>query len=226
MNFCTRAYIEGNQIQFLNVTLGPGDTVRAEPGTMVHMSDWIEMKTKTDGQGLARLLTGQKVFLTEFSYTGPAGTADDIAFSPDFPGQIIPIRLENYGKHVICQKGSLLASASTVEIMVEFTQTFGTGFFGGEGFILQGLHGSGMAFLNARGGIIKKVLRAGERLTAASGALVAFQGGVQYKVKTMSGLGNVFFGGEGLFVTELVGPGTVWLETHDMSRLFKAMNID
>jgi uncharacterized protein (AIM24 family) len=158
--------------------------------------------------------------LTEFSYRGPAGTADSIAFAPDVPGQIIPIKLEDYGGKITCQKGSLLCSAFSVDISVEFSQNFKTGLAGGEGFILQGLRGHGYAFLVARGVIIQKTLRAGERLQVSTGHLVGFQNGVNYDCQLMDGgLGDMLFGGEGLFVTTLTGPGVVWLESVIVDRL-------
>jgi uncharacterized protein (AIM24 family) len=175
-------------------------------------------------QGLGRLFTGQSIFLTEYYYTGPAGTADSIALTPDFPGQIIPIRLEDYGGRVICQKLSLLCSAATIDITVEFTQSVGAGFFGGEGFILQGLNGHGMTFLNARGMITKKKLAANETLVVSSGCLVAFENGVRYDITMMRGASNMLFGGEGLFVANLTGPGTVWVESQNLSRLFEAVH--
>ena len=213
----------GSQIQVLTVHMRPGDMIRAEPGAMVHMSSYIDMKAKL-GDGMGRLLTGQKIFHTEFTYTGPAGTADTVTLTADFPSEITPIRLEDYGGHIICQRGSLLASGSSCFVSVEFTQSLGAGFFGGEGFVLQGLNGSGHVFLNARGTVITKTLRSGEVLKVATGCLVGFQKSVRYSVgSTGGGLATGFFGGEGFLVTTLTGPGTVWIESHDMSRLWKAM---
>ena len=225
-NFCGGARIEGNETQQLTVTMRPGDVVRAEPGAMVFCSSCIEMETKTGGNGWERLLTGQRIFLTEFFYTGPTGTAGKIAFTPDFPGQIIPISLEQYGGKVICQKSSLLCSSRTVDLTIEYTWEqgggkLGAGMFGGEGFILQGLNGSGHAFLNARGVVTKMVLGHNELLVVSTGCLVAFSHGVRYTVQMMEGGRNVFFGGEGLFVSHLTGPGTVWVESHNLDRMFE-----
>uniref|UniRef100_A0A7S2V852 SAM domain-containing protein n=1 Tax=Entomoneis paludosa TaxID=265537 RepID=A0A7S2V852_9STRA len=223
--FCTRAVIEGAQTQVLTVTLSPGEVLRAEPGAMVHMSYYIKMETKTGGGGggFRRLMTGQSLFLTEFTYMGPKGSADTIALTPDFPAEIIPVNLDHYQRKIICQRGSLLASG-LIDISIEFTQSFGAGFFGGEGFILQGLNGSGYVFLNARGTVLKKDLDAGEKLIVATGNLVAFSSTVKYGITNMGGgLQNDFFGGEGFFVSEMTGPGTVWVESHDMSRLWKEM---
>jgi len=201
--FCRQAVIEqGAQTQVLTVSMGPGDVLRAEPGAMVHMSYYIKMDTKTSsGQGLGRLLTGQGLFLNEFTYVGPPGTADTICLTPDFPAEIVPIDLSHYRNKIICQRASLLASGPTINVSVEFTQSLGAGFFGGEGFVLQGLNGTGMVFLNARGTVLKKELRANERLIVATGNLVAFSNGVQYGITNMGGgLKNDLFGGEGFFV--------------------------
>jgi uncharacterized protein (AIM24 family) len=220
--FCTEAVIHGNQTQVLTVLLGPNDVVRAEPGSMLHMSDWINCRTKTFGQGFGRLFTGNTIFQAEYFYEGPAGTADTVTFSPDFPGQIIPVRLEDYsGGKIICQKGSLLASANTVNLSVEFTQHLGAALFAGNGFLLQGLTGTGYAFLNARGVVIKKHLRAGERWKVDTGALVGFENGVDYRVEEVMGLSNVFFSGQGLFNICLTGPGHIWIESQPEARLIK-----
>ena len=185
------------------------------------------MRATTGGQGLERWLTGQKIFVSEFTYRGPAGTADTIAVTPDFPGQIIPVRLEDYGGSIICQRGSLLCSGPNIRVDIECTQSLGAGFFAGEGFVLQGLSGSGMVFLNARGVVMKHVLRPGEVRLVSTGCLVGFERSVKYQVTAVrGGLGNMLVGGEGVFLTEMTGPGTVWLESHDLNRLFKHMHGD
>ena len=216
---CTKAVISGNQTHILTITLSPGQRIRSEPGAMLHMSSWINFETKTAGQALGRLLTGQRIFLTEFFYEGPRGTADTVAFGPDFPAQIVPVKLQDYGGKIVCQKSSLLASDTAINVSVEFAQSFRSGFFGGEGFILQALAGSGYAFLVGRGVVIKRKLRAGEKLRVSTGSLVGFQSGVQYSVETLRGISNVFLGGEGLFVTTLTGPGVVWLESQPLDKL-------
>lgn len=216
---CTKAVISGNQTHILTITLSPGQRIRSEPGAMLHMSSWINFETKTAGQALGRFLTGQRIFLTEFFYEGPKGTADTVAFGPDFPAQIVPVKLQDYGGKIVCQKSSLLASDTSINVSVEFAQSFRSGFFGGEGFVLQGLAGSGYAFLVGRGVVIKRKLRSGEKLRVSTGSLVGFQSGVQYSVETLRGISNVFLGGEGLFVTTLTGPGVVWLESQPLDKL-------
>mmetsp|Transcript_22864 Transcript_22864/g.40585 ORF Transcript_22864/g.40585 Transcript_22864/m.40585 type:complete len:191 (-) Transcript_22864:59-631(-) len=188
------------------------------------MSPLCNMSTTTGGQGLGRFMTGESIFLTEYTYTGPAGTADTISFSPDFSGQIIPIRLEEHGGHVICQKGCLLANSPSVSVSVEFSQSLGAAYFGGEGFILQGLRGSGFAFVTARGTVVKMVLRPNERRIVSTGCLVGMDASVRYNVVTTGGLGNMLMSGEGVFHTQLTGPGTIWLESQDLSRLYKVFN--
>jgi Mitochondrial biogenesis AIM24/SAM domain (Sterile alpha motif) len=131
--FCRDCWIEGNQSQILTVVMGPCDVVQADKGAMVHMSSYIKMSTTTAGQGFGRFMTGESIFLTEYSYGGPPGTADRIAFTPDFAGQIIPVEMSKYGNHIICQKASLLASSPSVQVSIAFSQSLGAGFFGGEG---------------------------------------------------------------------------------------------
>ena len=187
------------------------------------------MNTTTGGgvsAGFQRMLTGQNVFISDYSYDGSAGPHGFVALGTDFPSKIVRLNLESYGGKIICQKGALLCASHTVDINVEFTKKFSTGFFGGEGFVLQGLTGRthGEVMVKAGGTLIRKDLKEGEILRISSGCLVAFQEGVEYDVQMVSGYKNVIFGGEGLFMTSLTGPGTVWLQGQPPQRMISEIS--
>jgi len=187
---------------------------------MIFMTQGIEMSTSLGGgeskssisDGFKRMLTGQNMFISDYTYNGAEGTVGTVALGTDFPSKIIRLSLSEYGNKIVCQKGAYLASDLNVDIQMEFAKKFTAGFFGGEGFILQGLVGDGDVFVKAGGTLVKKELQAGETLRVSSGSLVAFTQDVEFDVQTMPGFKNVLFGGEGLFVTTLTGPGTVWLQ--------------
>jgi len=177
----------------------------------------------TSGGGLSagfkRMLTGQNVFISDYSYHGPAGTKGLVCLGTDFPSKIVKLNVQDYGGKLVCQKGALLCASHTIDIEVEFTKKFSTGFFGGEGFALQSLMGNGDVFVKAGGTLIRRDLVAGEKLRISSGSLVAFSNGVDFDIQMMQGYKNVLFGGEGLFVTTLTGPGTVWLQGQPPQRM-------
>ena len=162
--------------------------------------------------GFKRMLTGQNLMLSDYSYNGKEGTEGTLALGTAFPSKILRFSLKDYGGKLVCQNGAYLASSMDVEIEMEFTKKFTSGFFGGEGFILQALTGDGDVFVKAGGALVKKELEKGETLRVSSGSLVAFTQDVEFDVQTMPGFKNVMFGGEGLFVSTLTGPGTVWLQ--------------
>lgn len=187
------------------------------------MTDGVEMSTSLgakDGSsntsaltdGFKRMLTGQSLMLSDYSYTGKDGTEGTLALGTAFPSKILRFSLKDYGGKLVCQNGAYLASSMGVNIEMEFTKKFTSGFFGGQGFILQALTGDGDVFIKAGGALVKKELEEGETLRVSSGSLVAFTQDVEFDVQTMSGFKNVMFGGEGLFVTTLTGAGTVWLQ--------------
>jgi len=190
---------------------------------MLFMTDKVEMSTSLGGKdgasstsaisdGFKRMLTGQNMFLSDYKYTGAPGTSGTVALGTDFPSKIIRFSLPEYGNKIICQKGAYLASSMNVDIQMEFTKKLTAGFFGGEGFILQSLTGDGDVFVKAGGTLVTKELDEGETLRVSSGCLVAFTQDVDFDVQTLPGFKNVIFGGEGLFVTTLTGPGKVWLQ--------------
>lgn len=212
--------IYGDDMQIVEITLDPGEAVRAEAGAMMYLEDDIEMQTNMEGGvfgGLKRMLTGESFFITNFINNGNGRRK--AAFAAPYPGKIIPLDLAALGGSFICQKDSYLCSAYGIDIDVVFTKRIGVGFFGGEGFILQKLTGDGLAFVHAGGTIIKKELAQGESLRIDTGCVVAMQPTVDYDIRFVGGFKNALFGGEGLFLTTLTGPGIVYLQSLPISRL-------
>ncbi len=212
--------IYGDDMQLVEVELDQGEGIRAEAGTLTYMEAGIEMQTSTGGgifKGLKRAITGESFFITTF-LNNASGKAK-VAFAAPYPGKIIPISLNDFGGRIICQKDSFLCAAQGIEIEIAFTKRLGAGVFGGEGFILQRLEGDGLAFVHAGGTIVEKDLAAGETLRVDTGCLVAFNESVNYDIKFIGGFTNALFGGEGLFLTTLTGPGKVYLQSLPFSRL-------
>jgi len=223
--------IEGDDIQFVEIELDPQEVVMAEPGSMMYMKSDIAMETvfgdgsqQSDNSILGkmfsagkRVLTGENLFMTAYKNQGYGKS--HVAFGAPIPGKIIPIDLSMYGNKVICQKDSFLCAAKGVSIGIEFNKRIGVGLFGGEGFIMQKLEGDGMVFANAGGTIHKVVLQPGETIKIDTGCLVAFTSGVNYDIEMVKGIKNALFGGEGLFLATLQGPGTVWIQSLPFSRM-------
>ncbi len=212
--------IHGNDMQLVEIELDPNEGVRAEAGAMTYMEDDIEMQTNTGGgmfSGFKRMLTGEGFFITTFKNNGERKRR--VGFSAPYPGQIIPLDLSKYGDEFICQKDSFLCAANGIDIDVVFTKRLGAGFFGGEGFMLQKLHGNGMAFINAGGSVIKKTLRAGESLRIDTGCIVGFESSVEYDIRFVGGFKNALFGKEGVFLATLTGPGDVYIQSLPVSKL-------
>ena len=212
--------IIGDDMQIVEIELDPGEGVRAEAGAMMYMEEGIEMQTSTGGglfKGFKRMITGESFFITTFLYNGRG--KGHVAFGAPYPGKIIPLDLGKLGGRFLCQKDSFLCAARGIEIEVAFTKRIGAGLFGGEGFILQSLEGDGMAFVHAGGTIIKKELSSGEQLRVDTGCLVAFAPTVDYDIQFVGGFKNALFGGEGMFLAKLAGPGHVYLQSLPFSRL-------
>lgn len=212
--------IFGDDLQLVEIELDPGEAVRAEAGTMTYMENGIEMQTSTGGglfQGFKRMVTGESFFITSFINSGQGKS--HVAFAAPYPGKIIPLDLTTLGGSMICQKDSFLCAAQGINIEVAFTKRMGAGLFGGEGFILQRLTGDGLVFVHAGGTIIEKNLAPGETLRVDTGCLVAFTPGVDYDIGFVGGFKNALFGGEGLFLARLTGPGKVYLQSLPFSRL-------
>jgi uncharacterized protein (TIGR00266 family) len=221
----------GDDMQFVEVELDPGETVIAEAGSLMMMEEGIEMETifgdgsGSGGGGLMgklfnagkRVLTGESLFMTTF--TNKAGGKKHVSFASPYPGKIIPMDLSEHGGKIICQKDAFLAAAKGVTVGVEFQRKIGAGFFGGEGFIMQKLEGDGLSFIHAGGTIIKKDLAPGELLRVDTGCLVAMTQGIDYNIEMVKGVKTALFGGEGLFFATLRGPGSVWIQSLPFSRL-------
>mmetsp|Transcript_15499 Transcript_15499/g.31717 ORF Transcript_15499/g.31717 Transcript_15499/m.31717 type:complete len:375 (-) Transcript_15499:149-1273(-) len=222
IDFDIASSVEGKESQIVTIRLEPNQILRAESGAMMYMTHGVQMNTTAGGglsSGFKRMLTGQNIFISDYSYDGSSGPYGYVALGTDFPSKIVRINLEEYGGKVICQQGALLCASHTVDVNVEFTKKFSAGFFGGEGFVLQGLSGKGDVMVKAGGSLIRKDLKEGEVLRISSGCLVGFQEGVEFDVQMVPGFKNVLFGGEGLFMTTLTGPGTVWLQGQPPQRM-------
>jgi uncharacterized protein (TIGR00266 family) len=212
--------IVGNDFQAVEIELDPGEGVRAEVGAMLYMEADIQMDTSTDGgmfSGFKRMIAGESFFITTFLNQGRFKRK--VTFSAPYPGKILPIDLNQFGGQFYCQKDAYLCSANGIDVTVAFTKKIGAGLFGGEGFILQELRGMGLAFIHAGGTIIKKELAPREKLRIDTGCLVGFERGVEYDIQFVGGIKNALFGGEGLFLTTLTGPGIVYLQTLPFSRI-------
>jgi len=212
--------IYGDDLQMVEIELDPSEGVRAEAGAMIYMGDGIQMQTSTGGglfKGFKRMVTGESFFITTFLYSGQG--KGRVAFGAPYPGKIVPLDLGKLGGQFLCQKDSFLCAAQGIEIEVAFTKRIGAGLFGGEGFILQRLEGSGLSFVHAGGTIIEKELAAGETLRVDTGCLVAFAPSVNYDIKFVGGFEDALFSGEGLFLAHLTGPGLVYLQSLPLSRL-------
>jgi len=212
--------IYGDDMQTVAIELDPGEGVRAETGAMLYMEDGIEMQTSTGGglfQGFKRMITGESFFITTFTHKGTGKS--HVAFGAPYPGKIVPLDLGALGGTFLCQKDAFLCAAQGIEIDVAFTKKFGAGLFGGEGFILQKLTGDGLAFIHAGGTIVERELAQGETLRVDTGCLVALAPTVDYDIQMLGGFKNMLFGGEGLFLASLTGPGRVYLQGLPFSRL-------
>ena len=222
--------IKGEEMQFVEIELDPQEAVVAEPGSFMYMDSAIKMETIFgDGTGAKssffdkvlnagkRVLTGERLFLTVFTAGGTGKSK--IAFASPYPGRIIPMDLSEMNGKIICQKDAFLCAAKGVSIGIEFQKRLGTGFFGGEGFIMQKLEGDGLAFVHAGGTITRRTLTAGEKLKVDTGCIVAFTHTIDYDIEFVGGIKNTLFGGEGLFYATLTGPGDVWIQSLPFSRL-------
>ena len=221
--------IVGDDMQMVQVELDPHETVIAEAGAMNYMEDDIIFEAKMGdgsqpdsgvmGKLLSagkRALTGESLFMTHFTNSGKQKR--HVAFAAPYPGKIIPIDMNTIGGEIFCQKDSFLCAALGTEVSVAFQRRLGTGFFGGEGFILQRLRGDGMAFVHASGTIVERQLQ-GETLRVDTGCLVAFEPSVNYDIQRAGNLKSMFFGGEGMFLATLSGYGRVWMQSLPFSRL-------
>jgi uncharacterized protein (TIGR00266 family) len=221
--------IIGAEMQLVEVTLDPGETVVAEAGSMTYMEQDIAFDTRMgDGsnprQGVMgkllsagkRVFTGESLFTTHFTNEGTQKRR--VGFAAPYPGNVIALDLARIGRRVTCQKDAFLCAALGTKLDITFNRRLGSGLFGGEGFILQTLEGDGMAFIQAGGSVIEKTL-SDETLRADTGCLVGFSGDIDYSIARAGGLKSMIFGGEGLFLTTLRGSGKVWLQSLPFSRM-------
>ena len=198
------------------VHMKAGETIWCENGGMSWMDDEIQMETKGGGVGkmLGRAFSGENMFRNRYT----AMKDGEICFASSFPGDILGFELTP-GNGIIAQKHSFLCCDEGIEMSVFFQKKLGAGLFGGEGFILQEIKGSGTAFLEIDGDAIEYDLAPGEVIKVDTGNVAAFESTVSYDIETISGLKNIFLGGEGLFLTKLTGPGKVYLQTMSVSEL-------
>jgi uncharacterized protein (TIGR00266 family) len=222
--------IKGQELQFLEIELDPGESAVAEAGAMVWKDASVAMTTVFgDGRGGEggfmgkllgagkRLVTGESLFTTVFTQQGQGKAR--VAFSAPVPGAILPIKLSEMGGTLICQKDSFLAAAKGVSIGVQFQRRMLTGLFGGEGFIMQKLEGDGWVFVQMGGTIVERELAAGEELHIDTGCLAAYTPTVDFDIMTAGGVKSMLFGGEGMFFARLRGPGKVWIQSLPFARL-------
>lgn len=203
--------IKGNTVPSVEIMLTKGESVFTQSGAMFWQTDGIDMKTNTKGgifKGIGRVFAGESLFMVTYK----ANKNSKISFASTVPGSIYPVNVSEARSFTI-QKGAFLVAESSVELKTILNKKLGTGFFGGEGFILQELRGSGTAFLEIDGDVVEMNLAPGEVIKIDTGNLVGFEESVKYEVEIIKGIGNIFFGGEGLFLTKLTGPGKVILQT-------------
>ncbi|MFN2108739.1 MAG: TIGR00266 family protein [Anaerolineae bacterium] len=213
-----RYEIEGTVLPTLEVYLSNGEAMYTESGGMAWMKGNIEMSTNTKGglmRGLGRALAGESLFMTTYTSHDPEAL---IVFTPEAPGKVIDVKLEA-GQSLICQKDAFMCAQDSVEMKMHFRKRLGAGFFGGEGFILQQISGPGFAFLEIPGEVREYTLQAGETMRVDPGHIACFEPTVHYDISAVKGLTNVLFGGEGLFLATLTGPGRIWLQSLPLSNL-------
>jgi uncharacterized protein (TIGR00266 family) len=222
--------VVGDDLQFVEIELDPGDTVIAEAGTMMYMEPDVSFDAKM-GDGSKpeagwldklvavgkRVFTGEGLFITHFTNSAAEGKRH-VAFGAPYPGKIISIDLDEARGELICQKDAFLCAALGTEVSIVFNKRLGAGLFGGEGFVLQLLRGDGMVFIHAGGTIVEKRLDNG-KLIVDTGCIVAFENSIDYDIQQSGNLRSMLFGGEGLFLATLQGTGRVWLQSLPFSRL-------
>ncbi|WP_395137955.1 TIGR00266 family protein [Schlegelella aquatica] len=222
--------VRGAEMQFVEIELDPGEAAIGEAGSLMFMDAGIEMDTvfgdgskqqggffgKLLGAG-KRLITGESLFTTV--YTNQASGKKRVAFAAPYPGKILPMDLRSLGGTLLCQKDSFLCAARGVSLGIAFQQKLSVGFFGGEGFIMQRLDGDGLAFVHAGGTVVKRELQPGQTLLIDTGCVVAYTPSVEFEIQYVGKIKTALFGGEGVFLAKMTGPGTVWLQSLPFSRL-------
>jgi uncharacterized protein (TIGR00266 family) len=223
--------IKGAEMQFVEIELDPGEAAVGEAGSLFFMEAGISMDTVfgdasgAGGGGLfgkllsagKRLVTGESLFTTVYLNEGHRKAR--VAFAAPYPGKILPMDLRQLGGTLICQKDAFLCAARGVSLGIAFQRKLGVGFFGGEGFVMQKLEGEGLAFVHAGGTILRRELQPGETLRVDTGCVVAYTPTVDFDIQYVGKIKTALFGGEGLFLATLTGPGTLWLQSLPFSRL-------
>jgi uncharacterized protein (TIGR00266 family) len=207
-----RYEISGNVMQTVGVDLAPGETVYSQTATMAWMTEGVRMHTNTGGglfAGIKRSLAGGTFFVTDFTAEGRGG---HVAFAPRFPVTILARTLRP-GESLICRKETFLVAEKSVTLELAWQQRIGSGFFGGAGFILQRVTGPGVVFLDLSGEVVNKTLAPGERLFVHAGHVGVHEPTVGFDIQLVPGFRNIIFGGEGLFLASLTGPGNIWLQS-------------
>jgi uncharacterized protein (TIGR00266 family) len=210
--------IKGTPFPVVTCQLEKGESMITEKGGMVWMTDKIQMVTDAKGglmKGLGRMVTGESLFLN--TYTAESEN-QEITFGSSYAGRILEVKLDG-SKDIIAQKGAFLAMETGVTLSTHFNKKLGVGIFGGEGFIMQKFSGNGYVFLEIDGELVEYELQAGETIKIDQGYLAAMDSTVTFDITTVKGVKNVLFGGEGLFLGTLPGPGKVWIQTMPLSNL-------
>lgn len=207
----------GQTVPVVEMNLNKGETIYTQSGGMAYQTEGIVMTTNARGgimKSLGRMFSGESMFMANYT-----AEKDDvtIAFASTVPGSVVPVDMNNHPNGIILQKGAFLCAENSINTSVAFSKKFSAGLFGGEGFILQKAEGKGMLFLEVDGDVIEKELAPGEVLKVDTGNVVAFDTNVSYEIETVKGLKNIFLGGEGLFLTKLVGPGKVILQSQNFA---------
>jgi uncharacterized protein (TIGR00266 family) len=215
--------IIGTVMQAVTVRMNTNQAIYSEAGALSWMSDGIKMETNLGGGGLfgalSRVVTGESLFVVNYTAQRDGSI---VTFSSDFPGKIIPVNLAP-GQTMIAQKDTLLVAEKTVTMSIAFQKKLGSGLFGGEGFILQKFDGPGTFFASFDGEIVEYTLAPGQRMLVDTGHVAMFESSVSYDIQMVKGIKNLIFGGEGLFLANLTGPGRIWLQTMPMSKLAGAI---
>ena len=216
-----RYEIFGSNLPAVSIRLNPGESIYTQSGGMTWMDAGITMETNMSGglmKGLGRMLSGESLFMATYTSQAPN---QEIVVASTFPGHIVGVDVSRCP--IVAQKSSFLCAQPSVQLSTYVVKRAGAGFFGGEGFIMQRIAGQGMVFFEVDGSLVERTLAPGETIKVDTGNVAAFEECVQYSVETVKGFKNILFGGEGLFLTTLSGPGRVWLQTMTMPSFAKRL---
>src|SRR5499427_10809774 len=222
-----RSQITGTTMPVLEFALDPNESIISEAGELSWMSASIQMTTHTQFAGggglfgvLKRVAGGGSIFMTEYRAVGGPG---ELAFATKLPGHIVPVEVAPGHEYMIHRQGFLCATTQ-IQVGVAFQQSLGAGIFGGDGFLLQKVSGQGIAWLELSGELVVRDLQPGEHLRVHPGHVGAFQSSVSFDITTVPGIKNMIFGGDGIFLASLTGPGRIWLQTLPITKLAHAID--